>query len=259
MVRHSSSFFISIVVHLALLLIAYFAWSSYSDTKEEYQEESLCMQLCKIKYEQEAVNLKKEPNKIEKPKKPIEQKTEKRRPEETLENKVKQKPAKKEIAIAEEAPPKKEEIKVEEEAIEELKIEEQTVAKKQESIQEAALIASKKTEPKPQDKIAEPKKLQSKAADPKEEYLKVNTQKISELIRDNLYYPMAARKRGIAGRVSVKFTLCKDGMVSDIEITGSNSDILSRAALRTIEELSGKFPKPGINITLTLPIEYSLR
>ena len=70
---------------------------------------------------------------------------------------------------------------------------------------------------------------------------------------------MAARKRGITGMVSVKFTLCKDGKVNDIEITDSSSDILSRAALKTIEELSGKFPKPGVNITLTLPIEYNLR
>jgi len=258
MIRHSSSFFISIVVHLALLFIAYFAWSSYSDTKKEYQEESLCVQVYNIKYEQEAVNLKKEPDKIEKPKKQIEQKIDKKMTEETLEQKVKPKPVRKEIVIAEEAPPKIEETK-EKEAVEEPKREEETVFTKQESVSEVAQSTPKKTEQKIQDKIAEPKNLQSRTADAKEEYLKVNTQKISELIRDNLYYPMAARKRGITGMVSVKFTLCKDGKVNDIEITDSSSDILSRAALKTIEELSGKFPKPGVNITLTLPIEYNLR
>jgi len=251
MIRHSSSFFISIVVHLSLLLIVYFVWSSYSDTKEEYQKESFCVQLCKVKHEQEAENLKKEPKKIEEPKKPLEQKTQKK----TVQERVK-----KEALTVEEALPKVQEAKEIKEAevvevIEEPKAEEQKAEEKK-----AVFVAPKTVQTQAVKKEpAEPKNKQSRAVDAKEEYLKINTQKISELIRENLYYPMAARKRGITGRVSVKFTICPDGKLKDIKIIDSSSDILSRAALRTIEELSGKFPKPGVNIILTLPIDYSLK
>jgi protein TonB len=229
MIRRSSSLFVSIVIHLILFFGAYFAWSSYLQTKnkykDEHKEESLSLQLCKLKYEQETLSIKKEPKKVEQPKKPIEPKIKKK-----IEEAPKPKPnlPQKEIVV-EEATPKTQEIQ-ESEVVEEIKREEEKVV---------ALEKSIKT-------------------DAREEYLKINTQEISQLIGENLYYPMAARKRNITGRVSVRFTLCADGKVSDVEIIDSSSDILSRAATRTIEELSGKFPKPGIDIILTLPIDYNL-
>ncbi|MGE4397127.1 MAG: TonB family protein [Sulfurimonas sp.] len=253
MIRHSSSFFISIVIHLILLFIAFFAWSSYSKTKEEHKEESLCIQLCKVNYEKEAVSVKKpiEP-KVEKKKE--EAPKPKQKPEEKSEPKPN--PPKKEIVV-EKALPKAEEIQ-KSEAVEEPKVVEKVVKAEEKKATEVVDSTPKKAEAEPKKEMAEPKSQQSREADATKEYLKINTQKISELIRENLYYPMAARKRGITGRVSVKFTLCADGKVKNIKITDSSSDILSRAALKTIEELSGKFPKPGVNITLTLPIDYSL-
>ncbi|TKI69254.1 energy transducer TonB [Sulfurimonas crateris] len=247
MIRHSSSFFISIVIHLILLFSAFFAWSSYSETKDEYTEESLCIKLCNVNYEQEAVSEKK----------PIEPKVQKKiveapkpKPE------PKPKPPKKEIAI-EKALPKAQEIQ-KSEVLEEPKEEEKVVEVEQEKVQEVAISTPKKVDIEPKKEAIEPKSEQSREVDATDEYLKINTQMISQLIRENLYYPMAARKRNITGRVSVKFTLCSDGKVSNLEAIDSSSDILSRAALKTIEELSGKFPKPGSNITLTIPIEYSL-
>lgn len=245
MIRHSSSFFISIVVHLTLLFGAYFAWSSYAETKEECLEESLCLQLRNVKNEQEKVEPKKEQKKIEQPKKEIEKKVE--QPPEP-------KTQKKEIAV-EKSLPKVQEMQ-KSEVVEEEIIEEKSMITEKEEMERIAATAQKKVPEELKEQKAEPKQI--KKIDETQEYLKVNIQMISALIRDNLYYPMAARKRNITGRVSVKFTLCPDGKVSDIKIIDSSSDILSRAALKTIEELSGKFPKPRTNITLTLPIDYSL-
>lgn len=89
-------------------------------------------------------------------------------------------------------------------------------------------------------------------------YLKNNLDKIAVLIHDNLYYPRRARKRGIEGIVVVRFHLNKEGDVTTAEIISAKQSILERAALRTINELSGEFPKPSEELTLTVPIHYKL-
>lgn len=90
------------------------------------------------------------------------------------------------------------------------------------------------------------------------DYLALNKDAIYALIKENLYYPMSARKRGIEGLVVVKFRINKNAEVSNIEIKESSSDILSKALIQTIEDLSKKFPSPSEQITITLPIEYKL-
>src|SRR3989338_7650553 len=60
------------------------------------------------------------------------------------------------------------------------------------------------------------------------EYDEINKQKIAELIKENLYYPINARKRNITGLVKVSFTLGVDAKVCNIKIVESDSDILSR-------------------------------
>ncbi len=92
-----------------------------------------------------------------------------------------------------------------------------------------------------------------------QEYYKNNLAKIAQLLQDNLYYPRSARKRGIVGQVIVKFRLATDTKAYDIEIISSNSKILSRAAKKTIKNLSGKFPKPKEELILKVPIDYKLR
>ncbi|WP_457750404.1 energy transducer TonB [Sulfurimonas sp.] len=92
----------------------------------------------------------------------------------------------------------------------------------------------------------------------KEQYLTENLTKISELIKENLYYPRTARKRGIEGSVIVRFILHTDATVTQITTISSSSGILTRAAIKTIAELSGKFPKPSTELTLSVPITYSL-
>jgi protein TonB len=91
------------------------------------------------------------------------------------------------------------------------------------------------------------------------DYLDDNIVKIQELLKDNLYYPRSARKRGITGVIKVKFTILKNAEVNSIEVISSNNEILSRGAIKTIESLSGEFPKPKEELTIHVPISYKLK
>jgi len=92
----------------------------------------------------------------------------------------------------------------------------------------------------------------------KEKFIDNNMQKIVKLLKENLYYPRSARKRGITGEVTVSFNINTNGKVDSIKIEKSHSNILSRAAKKTIQNLSGKFPKPKEKLLIHLPIDYKL-
>jgi len=92
----------------------------------------------------------------------------------------------------------------------------------------------------------------------KTSYLQENQFKIQNLLQENLYYPRRARKRGIEGEVMVHFHLNTQAIVSDIKILHSPSEILSRGAQRTLEDLSGVFPKPTEDLDIKVPIIYKL-
>ena len=91
-----------------------------------------------------------------------------------------------------------------------------------------------------------------------QEYINENIKQISKLLSENLYYPRSARKRKIQGEVMVKFKLSRSAKAYDIEVTSSENEILSRAAIRTIENLSEKFPSPQEELILHVPITYKL-
>ena len=92
-----------------------------------------------------------------------------------------------------------------------------------------------------------------------EAYMREHLAMIAELLKENLYYPRIARKRGITGEVIVAFTLHANGEVTKINVKSGERKILNKAAIATIERLSGRFPKPGVPITLNVPISYRLQ
>jgi protein TonB len=92
-----------------------------------------------------------------------------------------------------------------------------------------------------------------------ERYLQAHIAIISELLQKHLYYPRIARKRGITGEVIVAFELLKNGEAVRIDIEAGKSTILNKAAIKTIERLSGRFPKPNEPIVLHVPINYTLQ
>jgi protein TonB len=137
---------------------------------------------------------------------------------------------------------------------------------KEQVVQEQVATSSKISEQKPKEikEIGMPAKEDcpmvccDTTVSAQQEYKNNNLAKIAQLLKENLYYPRRARKRGIEGEVKVSFVIHKDAQLSDIKVLSSSSDILSRAAIKTLENLSGKFPKPSQELTLTVPIGYYL-
>lgn len=253
MIRHSKSFFISIVIHIILLVSILYAWDSYMsaekvDCNTMKECDSVIVTLCNVN-----------PKKIEKPK-PKQKEKEKplERPKAKKKKIEKVVPLKKEYTVIE----KKIEPKPEE-AVEEIKEEYEEVKKplKEKPVEEKVVDNTieqdeQKVLQKSQAELAQERKIKQESLT--KEYIQVNTQEIAALLRDNLYYPRSARKRNITGQITVKFTLGLNSHVSDVVVVKSNSEILSRAAIKTIEDLSGKFPKPQSAITLRVPIGYKL-
>ena len=213
MIRHSSSFFISLIIHTIVAIVLFYTYKtivSFEDNKSQKVELKLC---CIV----EKKDLEKPVEKPSKILKPIP---------------IKPKIIKKSV-------PLKEIVKKEEPVVEDIKTKEKVVIdNNQEIIQEQT--------------------TNEETVTPEAEYLDEHIKRITELLQENLYYPRSARKRGITGEVIVKFTLHTNASVDNIKTISSTSDILSRAAVRTIEDLSGEFPKPKKTLVLKVPIKYSL-
>ena len=242
MIRHSNSLLISIFIHITLFIVLVFVYENFFNKPKKEEEVKLCMKLCHVAKKKPEPIVKKKV--IEKPKpKPLPKKVEKPKPKKKPKPKIEKKVVKKKIVakkkvlvVKEKIPPKEIEI-VENIApviIEKVVFEEPTPVVIQETSQERA------------------KRVEN-------DYLDEHIKKIITLLRDNLYYPRSARKRGITGEVIVKFELLQNGEVKYVEVTSSKSEILTRAAIKTINDLSGDFPKPQEDLTLHVPISYSLK
>lgn len=222
MIRHSSSFIISLILHLLILLAIFFIYKLIPKKEGQEEEKKIRIDLC-------SVSVKAVPKAT------------------PLVQKIKAKPkivAKKKIPVLQ-APPIKQITKVQE-------FKEVELVKKREIIQE------KKEVPEIIQEKEEVLQTKPREKNVEQEYISEHLKKISQLLSENLYYPRSARKRNIQGAVIVKFKLSTSAKVSKIEIVSSKSEILSRAAIKTIENLSGSFPRPPQELLLHVPITYKL-
>ncbi len=90
------------------------------------------------------------------------------------------------------------------------------------------------------------------------QYVQDNLALINALIRQNLYYPRIAKKRGMQGKAMVAFTLNTKGEVIDVKTLGEIASILSKAAVKTIRKAAASFPHPKVDLSLQIPIVYKL-
>ena len=247
MIRHSSSFLISLILHFALVIVIFYTYKAVTH-KEVVKEKKVKIMLCSLPEVKKEVNIKPKNEtkklipqikretlkpKVIKPLTPPKKQVEKPKPLPKPKVKKKLKPIEKKVVIPEPEIKKiikKEPVPVKEEV---LKIEEPIVEKPTES-------------------------LEAKKVRLEQEYISEHIKKISKLLSENLYYPRSARKRNIQGKVMVKFRLSTSAEAYDIEVTSSKSKILSRAAIKTIQNLSGKFPSPPEELLLHVPITYKL-
>ncbi len=258
MIRHSSSFLLSLSIHTAIIIAIFFLWKNAPaiEKKIEIVEKKVCVKLCDIHHK------KPEIKPIEKPKElvplPLPPKVKPKpivEPKPTPKPKVKPKPKKK--------PKKKPKPKIKKKTIPKKII---PIIKEDIKPQEIEIVQAQAKEIITQE---EPVKviLNTEVAESQydrevrleHDYLDKHIQKITQLLQENLYYPRSARKRGITGEVRIKFTLSTDAVAHSIEIISSKSETLSNAAIKTIENLSGDFPKPQEKLILHVPINYRLR
>lgn len=239
MIRHSSSFILSLILHIVILLAVFFIYKSIPK-KESVKIEK------KVRIDLSNVTIKQTPKII-----PVVQ-TRKIIPQETLlKSKIKQ--------VVKKKTPKLKPIPIKNAP----KIQEMIEPKK--VLQEIKPIQEIKEEPK---KIIDNKvehfkevtveNLLQKQKRLEQEYISQHIREISQLLSENLYYPRSARKRNIQGSIIVRFTLSTSAKVHNITIVSSKSEILSRAAIKTIEDLSGSFPHPAEELVLHVPITYKL-
>ena len=243
MIYHTKSFSLSLLIHLLIIAFIYYGYRTFHSENNAIKEEKICVKLCNIKSQTQPVH--------------------------TTVAKAKAVPKR----VVSEHSNQKEQKKVPK------VVKKKALVKKTKVVKKRKVIASKKNlhttqskkiekvKSKPIENTLKPlattqvplKKKSIKTAQVAQRaYLQENINKISELIRENLYYPRRARKRAIEGIVVVTFVLHKDARVTDVHILSVNRAILGRAAVKTIEELSGKFPKPHEVITLKVPINYML-
>ena len=228
MIRHTPSFLISIIIHSLLLVAFFYSYKYVSSLSSEKNDEKVCLKLtCIVEKHEEHVQkkpvVKKVIPKVIKPK--IE------KPKKEVVKKIIPKP----LTV-----PVVKEIVEPEPEIEPVVVYVETI---EEEVTEVLPIESQ----------------EEQAIAQEEQYMDEHIQEIVRLLSENLYYPRSARKRGVVGEVIVKFCLATDATVSSIEVISSQSEILSRAAKKTIEDLSGEFPKPPEELVLHVPINYELK
>jgi len=245
MIRHGSSIFLSLVFHTLIAVLVILTYKNVVSTKEEILEEKVCIELCNVVAQKPIIHPKSKPAvepKIEP--KPI---IKKPKPKPTIKKVIKKE-------IIKEVPVVMPEIKpiVEQEIVKE-KVEEKEIVEETFD-QTSKQIIEEKSEARQEKQLIESKELRQER-----EYMQEHLAKIVQLLRDNLYYPRRARQMQEEGEVIVKFVISKDGSVHSIEVISSKSKILSRSAIKTIEDLSGRFPKPKKDLTLHVPIGYTLR
>ena len=85
----------------------------------------------------------------------------------------------------------------------------------------------------------------------------------SKWVNSRLVYPEIAKENGIEGRVTLQFTIDKEGRLGDVKVLSSPDETLAREAVRVVSS-SPKW-KPGkqrdraVKVSYTFPVIYRLR
>jgi protein TonB len=249
MIRYSNSLLISVFIHITLIIPVLYSYSFYVPESSNKNEKPVCIKLSCVVQAKESIVKK---NVIKK---------------ETIKQDIKKKVLKK-VKKVESKTIKTQELKKKEIIKKPIKpiIEEniKNTDKLERDILEKSIIKNEviKNDATDKDVIKNEvlEQVEHKIKKTKEQkYIDKNIKKIVELLQENLYYPRRARKRGIEGEVMVKFKLLKNAEITSVEVVSANSEILSRAAIKTIKNLSGKFPIPNTELLITVPINYSLK
>ena len=88
----------------------------------------------------------------------------------------------------------------------------------------------------------------------RENYLRFVLQEVEK----NKFYPLIARRMGIEGKVKLKIVIGKGGELLSVSVLSSDSEILKKAAIKTIKKCHFP-PPPGGKFETDLTIHYKLK
>ena len=81
-------------------------------------------------------------------------------------------------------------------------------------------------------------------------------------IGDHLKYPESAKKAGVQGRVTLQFTIGKDGKVGDVKVMRGVNEEIDAEAVRVVESSPkwkpGRIDGKAVPVAFTLPINFKL-
>lgn len=81
-------------------------------------------------------------------------------------------------------------------------------------------------------------------------------------IMENIKYPEQAMKKGIQGRVTVRFIVEKDGSISDVRPVLSVHPLLNKEAVRVVESMPkwspGKQNGKPVRVRFNVPVMFKL-
>ena len=85
----------------------------------------------------------------------------------------------------------------------------------------------------------------------------------SKWVNARLVYPEIAKENGIEGRVTLQFTISKDGRLEDVKVLSAPDETLAREAVRVVSSSPkwqpGRQRDRAVKVSYTVPVIYRLR
>ena len=85
----------------------------------------------------------------------------------------------------------------------------------------------------------------------------------SKWVNARLVYPEVAKENGVEGRVTLQFTISKEGSLEDVKVLSSPDETLAREAVRVVSGSPkwqpGRQRDRAVKVSYTFPVIYRLR
>ena len=100
-------------------------------------------------------------------------------------------------------------------------------------------------------------------ADEKPSFNGGDANEFSKWVNSRLVYPEIAKENGVEGRVTLQFTIAKDGRLEDVKVLSAPDETLAQEAVRVVSSspkwTPGKQRDRAVKVSYTFPVIYRLR
>ena len=100
-------------------------------------------------------------------------------------------------------------------------------------------------------------------ADEKPSFNGGDANEFSKWVNSRLVYPEIAKENGVEGRVTLQFTIAKDGRLQDVKVLSAPDETLAQEAVRVVSSspkwTPGKQRDRAVKVSYTFPVIYRLR